>query len=169
MATTNIVASTSKFHIYSSFTLSQDDVHALTLLYAPLIGNDAFTLYMGLNALLERNNLKSEEIIHQDLFDIYSLKPVDFMRSKNKLEKTLTSGDEGGKGSALEQIGKIDERIRKVRIDLGKEKAILKRMGEMEQKEQKAEMAMAGKSLRNNAGQKKNLQKEGERLSVMQI
>ena len=86
MATTNIVASTSKFHIYSSFTLSQDDVHALTLLYAPLIGNDAFTLYMGLNALLERNNLKSEEIIHQDLFDIYSLKPVDFMRSKNKLE-----------------------------------------------------------------------------------
>ena len=86
MATTNIVASTSKFHIYSSFTLSSDDVMALSLLYAPLIGNDAFTLYMGLNALLERNNLKSEEIIHQDLFDIYSLKPMDFMRSKNKLE-----------------------------------------------------------------------------------
>ena len=68
-----------------------------------------------------------------------------------------------------EQIGKIEERIRKVRIDLGKEKAILKRMGEMEQKEQMAEMAMAGKSLRNNAGQRKNLRKEGERLSVMQI
>ena len=83
---TNIVASTSKFHIYSSFTLSSDDVMALSLLYAPLIGNDAFTLYMGLNALLERNNLKSEEILHQDLFDIYSLKPMDFMRSKNKLE-----------------------------------------------------------------------------------
>ena len=79
------------------------------------------------------------------------------------------SGDEGEKASALEQIGKIEERIRKVRKDLGKEKAILKRMGEMEQKEQKAEMAMAGKSLRNNAGQRKNLRKEGERLSVMQI
>ena len=56
-----------------------------------------------------------------------------------------------------------------MRIDLGKEKAILKRMGEMEQNEQKAEMAMAGKSLRNNDGQRKNLRKEGERLSVMQI
>ena len=90
-------------------------------------------------------------------------------RSRNKLEKALPFGDEGGKVSALEQIGRIEERIRKVRKDLGKEKAMLKRMGDMEQKEQKAEMAMAGKSLRNNAGQKKNLQKEGERLSVMQI
>ncbi len=81
-----LVAGTSKFHIYSSFNLSSDDVSALSLLYAPLIGNDAFTLYMGLSALLNRNNLKSEEIIHQDLFDIYSLKPVDFLKSKNKLE-----------------------------------------------------------------------------------
>ena len=82
----NLVASTSKFHIYSSFNLSTDDISALSLLYAPLIGNDAFTLYMALAALLNRNNLKSEEILHQDLFDIYSLKPVDFLRSKNKLE-----------------------------------------------------------------------------------
>ena len=83
---TKVVASTSKFHIYSSFTLSGDDVSALSLLYAPLIGNDAFALYMGLTSLLERDNLKSEEIIHQDLFDIYSLKPMDFMKSRNKLE-----------------------------------------------------------------------------------
>lgn len=41
---------------------------------------------MGFSALLNRNNLKSEEILHQDLFDIYSLKPVDFLKSKNKLE-----------------------------------------------------------------------------------
>jgi replication initiation and membrane attachment protein len=82
---TNVVASTSKFHIYSSFTLSGDDVSALSLLYAPLIGNDAFALYMGLASLLERENLKSEEIIHQDLFDIYSLTPMDFMKSRIKL------------------------------------------------------------------------------------
>ena len=90
-------------------------------------------------------------------------------RSKNKLEKALPSGDEGEKTSALEQIGKIEERIRKVRKDLGKEKAILKRMGEMEQKEQKAEMALTGKSLWENAGQKKTMQKEGKRLSIIQI
>ena len=85
------------------------------------------------------------------------------------MEKTLPFSDEREKASVREQIGKIEERIRKVRKDVGKEKAILKRMGEMEQKEQKAEMAMAGKSLRNNAGQKKTMQKEGKRLSIIQI
>ena len=84
-------------------------------------------------------------------------------RSKNKLEKALPSDDEGEKTSAPEQIQKIEGQIRKVRKDLGKEKAILKRMGEMEQKEQKAEMALAGKLLRNNAWKKKkNAKGRGE-------
>ena len=56
-----------------------------------------------------------------------------------------------------------------MRKDLRSEKGVLKRVEEMEQKEQKAEMAMAGKSLRNNAGQKKTMQKEGKRLSIIQI
>ena len=38
-----------------------------------------------------------------------------------------------------------------------------------EQKEQKAEMALTGKSLWENAGQKKTMQKEGKRLSIIQI
>jgi hypothetical protein len=127
---------------------------------------------------LDRYIEESKFLIYEDIDTLEQLrerqaedqKEVNRLyRSKNKLEKTLPFSDEREKASAREQIGKIEERIRKVRIDLGKEKAILKRMGEMEQKEQKAEMAMAGKSLRNNAGQRKNLRKEGERLSVMQI
>ena len=127
---------------------------------------------------LDRYIEESKFLIYEDIDTLEQLRERQaedqrevnrLYRSKNKLEKALPSGDEGEKASALEQIQKIDERIRKVRKDLGKENAILKRMGEIEQKEQKAEMAMAGKSLRNNAGQKKNLQKEGERFSIIQI
>jgi len=81
-----LLDSNSKFNIYSSFTLSNDDVAAVSLLYGPLIGSDAAILYFALAALLERNNLKSEEIIHQDIFDLYSLKPNDFLKARYKLE-----------------------------------------------------------------------------------
>lgn len=78
--------SKSKFNIYSSFTLSNDDVNVLSLLYAPLIGSDAFTLYMSFQALLERNNLKSEELIHEDFFEIFSLESSLFTKSRQILE-----------------------------------------------------------------------------------
>ena len=85
MATKAIDAST-KFNIYSSFTLSNDDVAVISLLYTPLMGSDALMLYMGFNSLLERNNLKSEELIHQDFLDIYSLSALNFTKSRIKLE-----------------------------------------------------------------------------------
>ena len=127
---------------------------------------------------LDRYIEESKFLIYEDIDTLEQLRERQaedqrevnrLYRSKNKLEKALPSGDEGERAFALEQIGKIEERIRKVRKDLGKEKAILKRMGEMEQKEQKVKMALNGEALRNNAGQKKNLQKEGERFSIMQI
>ncbi len=78
--------SNSKFNVYASFTLSYDDINTMSLLYAPLIGSDAFMLYFGLNSLLERNNMKSENMIHQDLFDIYSFKNNEFLNARMKLE-----------------------------------------------------------------------------------
>ena len=80
------VDSKSKFNIYSSFTLSNDDVSVVSLLYAPLMGSDALMLYLGFTSLLERNNLKSEEITHQDFFDVYSLTPASFTKARIKLE-----------------------------------------------------------------------------------
>ena len=71
--------SNSQFNIYSSFTLSNDDVNVVSLLYAPLMGSDALMLYLGLYSLLERNNLRSEKIKHQDFFDIFSLTPQSFL------------------------------------------------------------------------------------------
>lgn len=78
--------SKSKFNIYSSFTLSNDDVNVLSLLYAPLIGSDAFTLYMAFQSLIERDNLKSEELIHEDFFEIYSFKSSLFTKARELLE-----------------------------------------------------------------------------------
>lgn len=83
---TKAIDSKTKFNIYSSFTLSSDDVAVISLLYAPLMGSDALMVYLGMNALLERNNLKSEEIIHQDFLDIYSLTPLNFTKARIKLE-----------------------------------------------------------------------------------
>lgn len=76
----------SKFSIYASFTLSLDDINTMSLLYAPLIGSDAFMLYFGLYSLIERNNMKSETIIHQDFFEIFSFKTNDFLNARLKLE-----------------------------------------------------------------------------------
>ena len=76
----------SKFNIYSGFTLSNDDVSVISLLYTPLIGSDASMLYFSLCSFLERNNLKSEAIIHEDFFEIYSLNEKKFLDSRYKLE-----------------------------------------------------------------------------------
>lgn len=76
----------SKLNIYTSFSLSNDDVQTLSLLYAPLIGSDAFSLYMYFNSLLERNKLACESLTHKDLFTIFSLKPKTFLEARYKLE-----------------------------------------------------------------------------------
>ena len=76
----------SKFKIASTFTLSNDDVSVLSLLYAPLIGSDSLMIYLGFQSLLERNNLSSEVLIHQDLFEIYSITAKEFVLARYKLE-----------------------------------------------------------------------------------
>lgn len=83
---TKAVDSNTKFNIYSSFTLSSDDVAVISLLYAPLMGSEALMLYLGFTSLLERNNLKSEEILHQDFLDIYSMSSLAFTKARIKLE-----------------------------------------------------------------------------------
>lgn len=76
----------SHFNITSNFTLSTDDLSTLSLLYAPLMGSDAYMLYMAFQALLERNNLKSETFTHKEFLSIYSFKENDFLKARYKLE-----------------------------------------------------------------------------------
>lgn len=74
------------FSVYASFTLSNDDMNALTLLYSPLIGGNALALYFSFSALLERNNLKSTSLKHIDFLDAFGLDLKDFMKSRYALE-----------------------------------------------------------------------------------
>ncbi len=76
----------SKFNIYSGFTLSNDDVSVISLLYTPLIGSEALMLYMAFQSFLERNNLKSEALIHEDFLEIYSMSEKKFLEARYKLE-----------------------------------------------------------------------------------
>ena len=62
-----------KLNIYSSFNLSSDDVSTISLLYSPLIGSEATNLYLVFQGLIERNNLKSEQYLHQEVFDLLGL------------------------------------------------------------------------------------------------
>ena len=75
-----------KLNIYSSFSLSSDDVSTLSLLYAPLIGGEAVMLYLGLQGLLERNSLKSESYLHEEIFDLFNLKEKNFLKARYQLE-----------------------------------------------------------------------------------
>lgn len=84
--TSKAINSNTKFNIYSSFNLSADDVNTLSLLYAPLIGSDAFLLYMGLTSLLDKSSLACKGLKHQDIFDAFSLTLTSFNKARVKLE-----------------------------------------------------------------------------------
>lgn len=75
-----------RLNICSSFTLSSDDVSVISLLYCPLIGNEAVGLYLAMQSLLERNNLKSEQYTHQEIFDLLSFSEKSFLKARYQLE-----------------------------------------------------------------------------------
>lgn len=75
-----------KLNIYSSFTLSGDDVATLSLLYASLIGHEAVGLYLAFQSLLERNNLKSEAYLHGEIFDMFDYNEKKFLKYRYQLE-----------------------------------------------------------------------------------
>lgn len=75
-----------KFNIISSFTLSSDDISCLILLYQPLIGPSAVSLYMTLNTLLERSKLESATYDHTFICDLANITIEVFVRDRVILE-----------------------------------------------------------------------------------
>lgn len=75
-----------KLNILSSFTLSNDDVATISLLYTPLIGSVSVGLYFTMQSFLERNNLKSEGFTHQEIFDIVDMNEKQFLKARYQLE-----------------------------------------------------------------------------------
>lgn len=76
----------SQFNICSSFTLSWDDINCLVLLYQPIIGSEAMSLYFTLNSLISRKNLESETYSHIFLYDMLGLDEKKFLSLRHILE-----------------------------------------------------------------------------------
>ncbi len=75
-----------KFRLITYQNLDLDERNVFTLLYQPLIGCDAFTLYLTLWSLIERARLKSPEYSHYKIYDIMRCSPKQFLQARQKLE-----------------------------------------------------------------------------------
>jgi replication initiation and membrane attachment protein len=75
-----------EFQLITYHSIDQDEHHVFTLLYQPIIGLQAYTLYLTLVALQERNKKKEQKYIHKDMFDLMSLSPTEFLEARKKLE-----------------------------------------------------------------------------------
>ena len=65
---------------------SEIDYQVLTLLYQPIIGQKAFTIYMTLMNLMNRQDLISDEYLHSDLESLLDMKSSEIERERFKLE-----------------------------------------------------------------------------------
>ena len=65
---------------------SEVDYQVLSLLYQPIIGQSAFTLYMTLMNLMNRQDLISEEYLHADLESLLGQKVSEIEQERYKLE-----------------------------------------------------------------------------------
>lgn len=80
------ISNNSKFNIYASFNLSLDDINCVSLLYQPLIGPEACALYLTLNSLVLRSNLKSLAFSHIFLYDMLGIDSATFIKRRKILE-----------------------------------------------------------------------------------
>lgn len=81
----NIIEPESTFSSYVNFTLSQTDNEVLNLLYFPIIGKDAFSIY---NQLFSLSSLKGNDYFnsHEEFCKKNNIDLSDFLKSRNKLE-----------------------------------------------------------------------------------
>ena len=121
---------------------------------------------------LDRYIEESKFLIYEDITTMEQLKDRrdqdqkevnTLYRSKINLQRMLPHSSITEKENAMGQISKIEASIKKLRKNLKNEKAIMKRMGEMEQKEKTVDMVLSGKAVRNRVGHRQNLQVENGR------
>lgn len=75
-----------KFKLITYQNIDIDERNVVTLLYQPLIGCKAFSLYLTLWSLIDRSRLKTPTYLHKKLYDILSIKPKVFSDARKKLE-----------------------------------------------------------------------------------
>ncbi len=75
-----------QFFAYAKTLLSTADLQTLTLLYQPLLGVSAFTFYLTLFGLLNKQTLISDKFLHSDLESILDIKLEKLEEARQKLE-----------------------------------------------------------------------------------
>jgi len=75
-----------KFKLITYQNLDIDERNVFTLLYQPIIGCDAFTLYLTLWSLIDRTKSNSPEYKHYKIYDILRYSPKQFTQARKKLE-----------------------------------------------------------------------------------
>ena len=75
-----------KFKLITYQNIDIDERNVVTLLYQPLIGCAAFSLYLTLWSLIDRSKLKTPEYYHSKIFDLNSISPTVFLNARKKLE-----------------------------------------------------------------------------------
>ncbi len=110
---------------------------------------------------LDRYIEESKFLIYEDIDTLEQLKERKALdqaemnklyRSKINLQKMIPFSNEVEKESALGQISRIEDSIKKMGKNLRNEKGILKRMGEMDHKEHIVNQIMEGKSIGHRQG-----------------
>ena len=118
---------------------------------------------------LDRYIEESKFLIYEDISTLDQLKDrrsqdqteINMLyRSKKNLERMLPSSDGRERIKAENQLVHIEDTIRKMRRNLRSEKAILKRMGEMDAKEKKVKQVLSGRSLGRPYRKKKIMESE---------
>lgn len=77
---------TEQFKLITYQNIDLDERNVITLLYQPIIGCKAYSLYFTLWSLIDRSRLKSPEYTHRKLFDLLSLNPEQFIETRKILE-----------------------------------------------------------------------------------
>ena len=75
-----------KFKLITYQNIDIDERNVVTLLYQPLIGCKAFSLYLTLWSLIDRSRLKTPIYLHKKLYDILNSTPKEFSDARKKLE-----------------------------------------------------------------------------------
>lgn len=80
------VRGTDQFFVYSKSNIGATDYQSLALLYQPIIGVLAFSLYSVLWSLMNRQTLQSERHLHSDLESLLNVKLAKLEEARRNLE-----------------------------------------------------------------------------------
>lgn len=81
-----MISRSDKFTICSSFSLSNDDISVLNLLYLPIIKKNALALYMVFYSIIHRCDYGTEEYQHTLLLDLLGVKIDELYQARIVLE-----------------------------------------------------------------------------------